>query len=350
MGDQSALRRSRFLRERNMKFGLKCFTAALAFGSVTTMATSALAVDVPSQVRVIVAYNAGGSSDTLARTTIAAWEKVLEEMSGTSINTLVMNMPGAGGEIGWTNLATAAPDGGTIGVVNLPAIPLVELTRDTKFEPWLEAFAPIGVNVIDPNVVRLSKASKYASLKDAIAAAVENPGSVTVGADGPLSDDHAAMYAIEKITGAKFAFVPFAGSAPANRAFLAGEIDIAIGNVFDHTKTVDGASEAMVLQPERYDFIPDVGTASEVIGVDGLTLGSVRGFTAPGGIDPELLAMYQAAMEQVYNDPAFVEEMRSKNMTTVKPLIGDAFGALMVEQGDLAADLLPLFKEGGFAN
>lgn len=333
-----------------MNSGLKRLTAAIAFGSAMTMATSAFAVDVPSQVRVIVAYNAGGSSDTLARITIAAWEEALEEISGTSINTLIMNMPGAGGEIGWTNLAGAEPDGGMIGVVNLPAIPLVELTRDTKFEPWLEAFAPIGVNVIDPNVVRLSTGSKHASLKDAIAAAIDNPGSVTVGADGPLSDDHAAMYAIEKATGAKFAFVPFSGSAPANRAFLAGEVDIAIGNVFDHTKTLDGAAEAMVLQPERYDFIPDVGTASEVIGVEGLTLGSVRGFAAPGGIDPELLAMYQAAMEQVYNDPAFIEEMRSKNMTTVEPRVGDAFGALMVEQGELASDLLPLFKEGGFAN
>lgn len=334
--------------ERDMSIALKRLVAGVAFGSA--LASTALAVDVPSQVRVIVAYNAGGSSDTLARVTIAAWEEALEEISGASINTIIMNMPGAGGEIGWTNLATAAPDGGTIGVVNLPAIPLVELTRDTRFEPWLEAFAPIGVNVIDPNVVRLSKKSKHATLKDAIAAAVEKPGSVTVGADGPLSDDHAAMYAIEKLTGAKFTFIPFAGSAPANRAFLAGEVDIAIGNVFDHTKTVDGASEAMVLQPARYDFIPEVGTASEVIGVEGLTLGSVRGFAAPGKIDPELLAMYQAAMEKVYNDPEFVKEMRAKNMTTVEPRIGDAFGALMVEQGALANDLLPLFKEGGFAN
>lgn len=321
------------------------------FGSIAgsiALATAVFAADVPSQIRVIVAYNAGGSSDTLARVTIAAWEKALKEISGKSVNAIVVNMPGAGGEIGWTNLAIAKPDGGTIGVINLPAIPLIELTRDAKFEPWLEAFAPIGVNVIDPNVVQLSKTSKHASLKDAIAAAKAAPGSVTVGADGPLSDDHAAMYAIEKATGAKFAYIPFAGAAPANRAFLSGEVDISIGNVFDYTQTASGTAEAMVLQPERYDFIPQVPTAFEAIGVEGLAVGSVRGFAAPGGIDPELLALYQSAMEKIYNDPEFIKEMRAKNMTTVKHRVGTAFGELMKEQGALANDLFPLFKEGGF--
>ncbi len=305
-------------------------------------------VDLPSTIRVIVAYNAGGSSDTLARITIPAWEAAIETLSGKQTNTIIANMPGAGGQIGWTNLAAASADGATIGIINLPAVPLVEKTRDAAYKPWLKSFAPLGVNVIDPNVVRLAKSSKHASLADAIKAAKEAPGSVVVGADGPLSDDHAAMYALQQATGAKFTFIPFSGSAPANTAFLGGEVDIAIGNVFDHKKTADGAKEAAVLLNERYDFIPDVPTMKEAIGMDLDELGSVRGFATQGAVDPKLLALYRAGFAKVYAEEAFVKEMRSKNMTTVAPRVGEEFGALMEAQEKLSDSLIPLFKAGGF--
>ena len=126
------------------------------------------------------------------------------------------------------------------------------LNRGWKNSPAL------AVNVIDPNVVRLSKKSKYGSLKEAIEAAKAKPGSVTVGADSPSSGDHMAMYALSKATGAKFTFVSFSGSSPANRLFMAGEVDIAIGNAFDHVKSKDSAKESTILRPERYALLPNI--------------------------------------------------------------------------------------------
>ncbi|KKL98762.1 hypothetical protein LCGC14_1821200, partial [marine sediment metagenome] len=218
------------------------------------------------------------------------------------------------------------------------------------FAPWTEKFAPLGINVVDPSVVRLANSSKYATLSEAIEAAKTDPGSVTVGADGPLSDDHAAMYALEKATGAKFTFVPFAGSSPANQSFMSGEVDIAIGNAFDHTQTADSTKEAMILQPERYDMIPDVPTSDELAGLGGWDLGSSRGFAAPAGLPEDLLALYQAGFDQIFADEAFIAEARGKNITTAKPRVGDAFGEMMQQQEQTAVELLPLFKEGGFIN
>ncbi|MBL1419085.1 MAG: tripartite tricarboxylate transporter substrate binding protein [Alphaproteobacteria bacterium] len=332
-----------------MKTLLKGLVAATILSTTLAISSLAAAVDLPATIRVIVAYNAGGSSDTLARVTIPRWEAALEEITGQSTNTVIVNAPGAGGEIGWTRLSQAAGDGGTIGVINLPAVPLVERTRNSAYKPWLESFAPIAVNVIDPNVARLAKTSKYKTMQEAIDAAIANPGSVTVGADGPLSDDHAAMYAIEEATGAKFTFIPYSGSSAANRAFMAGEVDIVIGNVFDHTKSAEAAAEAMVLLPSRYDFIPDVPTAEELVGIKGLDLGSVRGFAAPASIDPELLKLYQDAFAMAYADEAFIAEMRAKNLTVVDALVGDAFGQKMADQEKLADTLFPLFKAGGYA-
>lgn len=325
-----------------------------ALAAVVMSATGALAdakypdVDVPGTVRVIVAYNAGGSSDTLARITLPKWEESVEALTGKSTNAVVVNLPGAGGEVGWTSLRHAQPDGSTIGIINLPAVPIVAAARDAGYEPWLENFTALGVNVIDPSVIRLSTKSKYASLKDAIAAATENPGSVVVGADGPLSDDHVALYALQKATGAKFAFLPFAGSSPANTAFLAGEVDIAVGNAFDHVKTAEGASEAVILREESYELIPDVPTIKDHLGIDLGSLGSTRGFAAPAGTPDDLVEVYREAFAMTFNDADYMADARKRNITMVKPIIGDDFAALMQREEATAQDLLELFIEGGF--
>lgn len=305
-------------------------------------------VKVPGTIRVIVSYNAGGSSDTLARVTLPYWEKAIEELTGQSTNAVVVNLPGAGGEIGWTSLAFTKADGTTIGIINLPAVPIVEAARDAGFEPWLEKFTGLGVNVIDPNVVRLSKKSKYGSLKEAIEAAIAKPGSVTVGADGPLSDDHVAMYALSKATGAKFTFIPFSGSSPANRSFMAGEVDIAIGNAFDHVKSKDSAKEAMILRPERYALLPDVPTIKETLGIELGNFGSTRGFATATGIPEDLLKVYREAFGIAFTNEEYMAEARKRNITIVEPVIGDAFTKVMEKNQEIAQDLLQLFIDGGY--
>lgn len=305
-------------------------------------------VEVPGTIRVIVAYNAGGSSDTLARVTLPTWEKAIEDLTGKSTSAIVVNLPGAGGEVGWTSLSHAQADGSTIGIINLPAVPIVQAARDAGYEPWLEKFTALGVNVIDPNVIRLGSRSKYNTLAEAIDAAKQNPGSVTVGADGPLSDDHVAMYAIEKATGAKFTFIPYAGGSPANRSFMSGEVDIAIGNVFDHVKTKTSAKEAAVLLNDRYPLIEDVPTVKELLGIEIGEFGSTRGFAAPTGTPEPLVQVYREAFAATFNDEDFQSEAKKRNITIVKPRVGDEFAKLMEENEQITQDLLQLFIDGGF--
>ena len=330
-------------------------TCAVAAGLLALGATSGASaapkypdVKVPGTIRAIVAYNAGGSSDALARVMLPFFEKKIEELTGEKPNAVVVNLPGAGGEIGWTSLAFSQKDGSTIGVINLPAVGLVEAARSVKYGPWLEKFAPIGVDVIDPNVIRLQKDSKYGSLKEAFEAAKAKPGSVTIGADGPLSDDHLAVYAAAMKFGAEFTFVPYAGGAPANKAFQSGEVDIAVGNVFDHIKTKDSAKEAAILWSKRYPMIPDVATIEEAIGVKVGNLGSTRGWAVAAGVPDDLLKVYREAFSMAANDPEYQEAAKKRNITIVDPLVGDEFGAYMKEQDELTSSLLELFIKGGY--
>lgn len=305
-------------------------------------------VETPDTIRVIVSYKAGGSSDTLARVTLPRWEKAIKELTGKSTSAIVVNLPGAGGEVGWTSLSHAQADGSTIGIINLPAVPIVQAARDAGFEPWLEKFTALGVNVIDPNVIRLGTRSKYGTLAEAIDAAKQNPGSVTVGADGPLSDDHVAMYAIEKATGAKFTFIPYPGGSPANRSFMAGEVDIAIGNVFDHVKTKTSAKEAAVLLNDRYPLIEDIPTVKELLGVEIGEFGSTRGFATPTGTPEALVTVYREAFDMTFNDAEYQKEAKKRNITIVEPRVGDEFTKLMEENEQNTQELLQLFIDGGF--
>ena len=305
-------------------------------------------VALPDSVRVTVSYSAGGSSDALARATAPYWETCVEELAGQSISTVVTNLPGAGGEIGWNQLATSAADGGTIGIINLPAVPLVQAARDAQFEPWLESFTPIGVNVIDPNVVRVSNQSDFATLEEAVQAAIDEPGSVVVGADGPLSDDHLAAYALSSATGATFAFVPYSGGAPANRAFQAGEVDLAVGNVFDYLATEDSTADAGIFWNEPYESIPDVEPVGDKLDIEVPEIGSTRGFAAPSGLPAQVLALYRDAFECAVTNEEYVAQARERNITLVEPRIGEDFGDVMRNQAQAVDDLLKYFVEGGY--
>jgi tripartite-type tricarboxylate transporter receptor subunit TctC len=329
-------------------FTVVCVLMVLVFAPSVIAAPKYANVKLPSTIRVIVAYNAGGSSDALARMTLPYWEKAILDLTGKKVNAVVVNLPGAGGEIGWTSLAYTQKDGSTIGVINLPAVPLVEAARKAGFSPWLEKFAPLGVNVIDPNVIRLAKSSKYGSLMEALAAAKAKPGSVTVGADGPLSDDHLAMYAVAQKAGAEFSFIPYAGGAPANRALQSGEVDIAIGNVFDHIQTKDSQKDAAIMWSSRYELIPDVPTIKEALGIDVGELGSTRGFAVVSGAPKDLIEVYQEAFRISFKDADYLENAKKRNITVVEPQIGERFGKTMKEQQALVGDLIQYFVKGGY--
>jgi len=305
-------------------------------------------VELPGTIRVIVAYSAGGSSDALARVTMPIWERYLEELTGQDTSTVVVNLPGAGGEIGWAALANADPDGSTVGIINLPAVPVVQEAREPAYAPWLENFTPIGVNVIDPNVVRVGEDSGFDSLEEAVQAAKDDPGSVSVGADGPLSDDHLATYVLAQATGAEFTFIPYAGGAPANRAFASGEVDLAIGNVFDHLQTEDATVDAGVFRPTAYGMIPEVEPVGEKLDIQVRNSGSTRGFAAPEGVSGELLEVYREALRQAFADEDYQQQARERNITLVEPAIGEEFGDIMREQDQIVGDLLQYFIDGGY--
>jgi tripartite-type tricarboxylate transporter receptor subunit TctC len=272
---------------------------AVAAAATTALAPRAARAAWPGRpMTMIVAYPAGGGTDVAARTLA----RFLERDLGQPI--AVINRPGAGGEIGFTELARAKPDGYTLGFINTPTIVTIPIERpQARFR--LDDFAPVANVVDDPGSFFVNADSPIRTLADLVAHARANPERVTVGTSGIGSDDHLAMLAFQRLTGVRMTHVPYAGSAQVKNAILARNITIAGMNIAEGVNDMrQGQLRALGQMGERrWSEAADIPTFREQ-GFD-VVEGSMRGLGAPAGVPREILDRIAAAARAAMEDPEF---------------------------------------------
>ena len=260
-------------------------------------------------IQMIIPWDAGGGTDVGFRMLAPVMEKTL----GQPIE--VVNKPGAGSQVGLTELAKAKPDGYTIGNISGPSAQTIYLDPERKAVFTLDDFALIGLHVFDPGIITVAANSKYKSLKDVVEDARANPEKVKVSTTGILGDDHLAILQLQKLTGVKFAIVHFTGAAPAKTALLGGHTDVAFNNVSEWLAEYKNgtARPIAVMDEQRSKFYPDIPTAVE----QGYKLfsSSSRGLAAPKGTPKEIVNYISYAMEQAMKDPEIVQKMDSSGLT-----------------------------------
>jgi tripartite-type tricarboxylate transporter receptor subunit TctC len=253
-----------------------------------------------------VAFAAGGGTDAAARLIARFMERDL----GQSV--VVLNRPGAGGEIGFSELARARPDGLTIGFINTPHIVTLPMERQARFR--LEDFSLIGNIVDDPGGLWVRADSDIRSFADLIAAARARPETISYGTTGVGSDDHLAVLALERATGTKFLHVPFGGSAQVKQNLISRALQLGSMNM---SEAVNDMRQG-VLRPlaqmaaTRWEMTPEVPTLRE-LGHDVIE-GSMRGMAAPAGLPAEVLARLALSVRRTVDDPAFQEAARSQSL------------------------------------
>ncbi len=276
----------------------------MALGLAGMMVMPAAAADYPSKpINMIIAFTAGGSSDVQARIMQKYWNKYNPDQGWVFIY-----KPGAGGMIGFTEIAKAKPDGYTIGGMNVPHIVLQTLGQKAQFNA-LDSFKYICQVVNDSQVVAVRKDSKFQNAKEVFEAAKANPGKIKLGLVGPMSGHH-LMYldAQKQYPDSKFAPVFYKGAADQNAAILGGEIDVMFGNLNDVMRSIE---ELRVLgiaaDKENTQFLPGVPTLKSQ-GYD-IVSDIRRCFAAPKDIAPEHLAKLRAIFKQICEDKEYVAEM-----------------------------------------
>jgi tripartite-type tricarboxylate transporter receptor subunit TctC len=239
----------------------------------------------------------------------------------------VLNRPGAGGEIGFSELARARPDGYTIGFINTPTIVTIPIERRARF--WLDDFSLIGNIVDDPGGMWVLPDSPYKTLADLLAAARANPGTIGYGTTGIGSDDHLAMLALERASGTKFLHIPFAGSSQVKQNVLSRTIPLAVMNVAEGLNDLrQGTLHPLAQMGEtRWDRAPTIPTLRE-LGFD-VVEGSMRGMAAPGGMPVEIITRLAESVKKTVDNPEF-QKLADQQFLPLRFLAPDAYRAELV--------------------
>lgn len=265
-----------------------------------TMAAPALAAYPEQPIRMIVAYGAGGGTDIIARVMAPYIARYL----GNNAAIVVMNRPGAGGGIGFAEVANAQPDGYTIGFINTPNVLTIPIERKVNFH-W-QGFDLLGNVIDDPGNFSVHADSPIRSLKDLVAYAKANPGAVTYGTTGIGSDDHLAALMFERAAGVKLTHVPFKGAAEVHNAIAGKQIFMAAMNIGEALQYQKGGTPLRHLgqmSTTRTVLAPNVPTFKEQ-GYD-IVMASLRGIAAPKGLSPAVREQLVNAVQKAAADPEF---------------------------------------------
>lgn len=250
----------------------------------------------------IVPFAAGGGFDFIGRLLATNLSK---ELGG---NFEVVNRPGATTQIAATELAGAKPDGYTIGWLSIPTVITTYLDPERKATYSRKDFQSIALVAVEPTTFQVLPDSPYKTLKDFIDAAKTKPGQLKVGTAGLLGLPHLGAVALEKETGAQFAYVHFDGGAPAKTALLGGHIDAASAsgsNFVDLSK--NGTVRVLgVMGKEQSPFFPGIKTMIEQgYKVDAPTYYSVA---TPANVSKEIVNVLSTSIKEFTQD----QEMATK--------------------------------------
>lgn len=311
--------------------GMTCIAAGLAALAGAPQARA----DYPDKpITMIVPWAAGGSTDQTARVLAKAAEATL----GQSI--VIINKPGASTTIGMAELASAKPDGYTIGTLSSSGYLISLQGRELPFHP-IDGFSYIsyyGDNLIG---VAVLADSPIKSLKDLLDAGKKDPGKFKYGTAGIGTTQHLTAEALQRTSGAKFVHIPQNGSAASMPALLGGHVDFltetSVWAPFVESKQVRLLA---VTTPGRSPSYPDVPTMTE-LGYKSLR--SVQAIIAPAGLPEPVRAKLETAFRKGLADKSFQDTMKRLAMVVVD-LPGPEVKALVQKEYDLAKELITELK------
>lgn len=273
--------------------------AAMALGGA---AAAQSASEFPNQpMTYIIPFNAGGESDVSARYQQAAWEEVTGE------EVVVQYQPGAGGAQAWSQLNTLPGDGYTIMGINLPHTVLQPIEGSVGYAT--DDLTPVHYFHYTPNAIFVPKDSEFETLEQLVEHAKENPGAVTFAGSGSNSANNLGQAEFDAEAGTTTTYIPFSGTGPAITAVLGSQTTAGFNYATSGVNQGEELRMLAVAAEERLPAFPDVPTFSE-LGYD-IVGGAYRGVAVPDSTPEELRQKISDIVQQVNENPGFVEKMES---------------------------------------
>ncbi len=263
-------------------------------------------------VKVVVPYAAGGLPDTMAR---LVGQKMGESMGQQLV---VENRPGAGGIVGTTDVAKAAPDGYSLLVADVAQIAInPHLFSKLPYDPLKEL---TGVSMLGTSALYLvAHASLPAnSMKELIALIKSQPGKVSYGSSGLGSIHHLAMEALKVGLSLDMQHIPYKGTGQSVPALLGGQVPLlyaALPSIEAHVKT--GKVKILAVStPQRSAQTPEVPTVAEA-GVPGYDFVAEIGIYAPAGTPQEIVSKLASEAQKAVKQPEVAQRFKQLGIDAV---------------------------------
>lgn len=255
-------------------------------------------------VTIIVPFPPGGRTDLVARVVAQHLAKHLGQPA------VVVNKPGAGGVLGSRELASAAPDGYTLGILS-PAIVTAQYTVPTPTD--LKDYTAIATVNVDPMALAVKADAAWKNLKELVAYGRSNPGKLRMGM---IPGGSAQIFAASFADAAKLqtTYVPFKGDADGVTALAGGHIDVHVAVPVSY-KALEEAGKVRMLgvaAEQRTTLYKDLPTFREN-GVD-LIIGSFHVVFAPRATPPDVVRTIEGALQKTMSEPELMKQMQASNL------------------------------------
>jgi len=278
-------------------------------------------------ITMIAPFPPGGVADIVGRPLAASMEKALKQP------VLVVNRSGAGGAVGTTAAAKAAPDGYTI-LMSLSSISVFPVSDPMNGKPVpyrLSDFAPIALVTADPTVLVVAADGPYKTIQDFIASAKAYPDQINYSSAGMYSTLHVAMEMLAGAAGIKLFHVPYQGGGPAVAALLGGQVHaLASGPAAAVGQIKAGKMRALAgWGDKRLAMMPDLPTFKE-LGYKDVEFYIWSGVFAPAATPAPAIMRLREAVRAAVADPQFKGAM-DKVQTPLAYLDAPEFAAFLAK-------------------
>lgn len=291
-----------------MSFTKKMISVACLLAAAAT-STFAAAQAYPSKpIRLIVPFPPGGLIDTMARIIVPPLSKEL----GQPI--VVENKPGAGGNLGPVELAKSPADGYTLLMASPPLSINPALYKNLPYKPAdVQTVAIFGQL---PNVLLVNPEAGINSVAELVAKAKSAPGKLNYGSNGNGTSLHLSAELMKSLGGIHLVHISYRGSAMANLAVMAKEIDLMFDNLPPALPHINsGKLKALaVTSAKRHPMLPTVPTMQEA-GFAGYQVAAWFGVAVQRGTPADVNAKLQEALRKVLSQKELTAAIAARGVT-----------------------------------
>ena len=272
-------------------------------------------------VQYVIPFAPGGESDIAARLQAQMFQaKYKQEM-------IVVNKPGAGGALAWSQMNAMPGDGYTIVGVNLPHIVLQPLEAGTQYKT--ADITPVYFFHYTPDAIVVANDSPFKTFADLVRAARDKPEAVSLAGSGTNSANHVAQVRLDREQRIRTTYVPFKGTGDLVSSILGGHVSAAMSYSTLAIQQKGKMRMLAVATEKRLPQFPDVPTFKE-LGMNWVD-GAYRGVGVPKSTPPAVRKEVSDMMDAINKDPELRRRMTEGGFE-VTDIALEAIPAFMAER------------------